>query len=249
MSSVSISSGESREDTKDRWEGECQRLTGSVYQQSWNKKLHLICDRLARRPVSMQFHDFMILMSYYNSGFTSVRYKKHKPMCFGMTSYMSRWMRCERLIGLQPYCSTFQFVTHLLGFAELFHYLGSHLKVLQQVVGHSVSNPRGPLGRPELQQLVPSLLVRVDPSTSEQKHQYFSSFPVHVSSSLCRCINGHFSNVGLMKAFSSNLFWASQSTTVACASKPRDPRPRSSMVVVKTNRQLDCPQQEVQYGS
>lgn len=94
------------------------------------------------------------------------------------------WMQCQHLIGawtvLQP--SLFTLAAHLLGFAELLHYFGSHLKVLQQVIGHGVSDPRGPLGRPELQQLVPSLLVRVD---ARKQQQRFSSLPSRSSSRLC----------------------------------------------------------------
>lgn len=63
-----------------------------------------------------------------------------------------------------------------MGFAELLHDLGSHLKVLQQVISHGIADPRGPLGRPELQQLVPSLLIGVNMTTSVQRNSISDLF-------------------------------------------------------------------------
>lgn len=47
---------------------------------------------------------------------------------------------------------------YLLCFPELLDDLGRHLVVLQEVVGDGVADPGGPLGRPQLQELVPRLL-------------------------------------------------------------------------------------------
>lgn len=49
---------------------------------------------------------------------------------------------------------------HLLCFAEFLNDLCSHVEVLEQVIGHCVSDPGSSLGWTELQQLVPSLLER-----------------------------------------------------------------------------------------
>lgn len=49
---------------------------------------------------------------------------------------------------------------HLLCFAEFLNNLCSHVKVLEQVISHCVSDPGSSLGWTELQQLVPSLLER-----------------------------------------------------------------------------------------
>ena len=56
--------------------------------------------------------------------------------------------------------------SHLLRFPELLDDLGSHLVVLQQVVGDGVADPGGSLGRPQLEQLVAGLLGRRE-QTSE----------------------------------------------------------------------------------
>lgn len=156
-----------------------------VSAQLWNKKLNLVCDWLGRLSVSMQFYVFLTLLSCHNRGCTEFylcQIQRHKPMWFEMTS---RWIKMISRQKCQPasiklsiefprlaergvnmnlivaFLGLFSLSAHLLGFAELFHYLGRHLKVLQQVIGHSVADPRGALGRPELQQLVASLLVGV----------------------------------------------------------------------------------------
>lgn len=47
-----------------------------------------------------------------------------------------------------------------MGFPELFNDLRGHLVVFQEVVGDGIADPGGPLGRAELQQLVPRLLEK-----------------------------------------------------------------------------------------
>lgn len=47
---------------------------------------------------------------------------------------------------------------YLLRFSELFDDFGSHLIVLEEVICNGVTDPRGPLSWPQLQELVPGLL-------------------------------------------------------------------------------------------
>lgn len=47
---------------------------------------------------------------------------------------------------------------YLLCFSELFDDFGGHLVVLEEVICNGVTDPRGPLSRPQLQELIPSLL-------------------------------------------------------------------------------------------
>ena len=52
-------------------------------------------------------------------------------------------------------------MTNLLRLPELLQYLKRHVEVVQQVVAHGEPYPRRPLCRPQLEQLIPRLLIPV----------------------------------------------------------------------------------------
>ena len=52
--------------------------------------------------------------------------------------------------------------SNLLSFPKLLQNLEGHVVVAEEVVRHGEANPGSPLSRPELKQLVPSVLVTVE---------------------------------------------------------------------------------------
>lgn len=75
-------------------------------------------------------------------------------------------------------------LSNLLCFPELLNDLRRHLVVLQEVIGDGVADPGSPLGRTQLQQLVPRLLQKEEDQRGErdcadswQRHQDVAGRP------------------------------------------------------------------------